>query len=356
MVFMNYRPERQKFQKEKDGKKIDLFQLKNKNNTEVFLTNYGARIVSFLFNDRNNNPVDINLGHASIDEYLEPKGNFYGCVIGRVCNRIGGAEFTLNGKNYQLNPNIPNNLLHGGENGFHTKVFDVENTGDNFVKMTYHSEDGEEGFPGNVKVRVTYMLTDEDALEILFEAESDKETPFNITNHAFFNLNGEGNGDMLRHQLQIFAEKYLQVTENVVPNGTLESVENTPFDFREVKTIGQDINADDQQVVLGSGFDHTYVLKETFDSELLHAAKVNGDLTGIVLDVYTDQPGVHLYTGNFMDETHTLKSGKTDGWREAFCLETQHFPDAVHHDHFPSIILKPGDKFASKTVFKLSNK
>ncbi|WP_336664984.1 aldose epimerase family protein [Elizabethkingia meningoseptica] len=349
-------PDPQRFEKTIDGKKVSLFHLQNKNNTQVYLTNYGARIVSFIFNDSRNNPVDVNLGKTGIDEYTEPKGNYYGCVIGRVCNRIAGAAFDLNGKHYQLKQNIPNNLLHGGTDGFHTKVFDAGTIDDNKVAMSYYSQDGEEGFPGNVKVKVSYTLTDDDALEITFEAESDEATPFNITNHAFFNLNGEGSGDMLGHTLQIFADRYLPVTENVVPNGSLEPVENTPFDFRTAKTIGADINADNPQVILGSGFDHTYVLKEQFDEQLLHAAQATGDRSGIVLDVYTDQPGVHFYSGNFMDETHVLKSGDPDRWREAFCLETQHFPDAVHHEHFPSIILKPQEKFVSKTVFKLSNK
>jgi len=348
------KPEYQKFQKELDGKKIELFHLKNENNTEVFLTNYGVRIVSIIFHDKENNPVDINLGHLSIDDYLEPKPNWYGCTIGRVCNRISNAEFTLNGRQYKLKPNIPINLLHGGENSFQVQVFDARKIGDNSVEMKYRSPDGEEGFPGNVDVRIVYTLSSDDALEILYEAETDQDTLFNITNHTFFNLNGEGNGDILSHEVTIFSDRYLPIREGTIPTGVLESVENTPLDFRKPKTVGRDIDSNHPQLIFGSGFDHTYVLKEKFDSEMKYAARAVGDVTGIVLDTYTDQPGIHFYSGNFMDGTKILKTGDLDNRRDALCFETQHFPDAPHNDNFPSIVLKPGEKFTSKTIYKLS--
>jgi len=348
------RPEYHKFQRDLDGKKLDLFHLKNKNNTEVFLTNYGARIISIIYHDKENNPVDINLGHLSIDEYIEPKPNWYGCVMGRVCNRISNAEFTLNGKQYLLKPNIPKHFLHGGENGLQIQVFDAKKIGDNSVEMKYCSPDGEGGFPGNVDIKIVYTLSDDDAFEILYEAETDEDTIFNITNHTFFNLNGEGSGDILSHEVTIFADRYLPILEGTIPVGVLESVENTPLDFRKPKTVGRDIESDHPQLIFGSGFDHTYVLKEKFDSEMKHAARAVGDSTGIVLDTYTDQPGVHFYSGNFMEENKVLKTGDLDIRREGLCFETQHFPDAPHHDNFPSIVLKPNEKFVSKTVYKLS--
>jgi len=348
------KPEFKNFEKEFNGKKIGLFQLKNENNTEVFVTNYGARIVSIIYHDKENNPLDINLGHLSIDEYLEPRPNWHGCVIGRVCNRIAGAEFTLNGKQYKLNANIPGALLHGGYGGFQNQVFDAKNLSDNSVELKYLSVDGEEGFPGNVNVRIVYTLTSNDELEIVYEAETDEDTIFNITNHTFFNLNGEGSGDIFSHEVTIFADRYLPIIEGTLPKGTLEPVEGTPLDFRTPKSIGQDIGSDHEQIVLGTGFDHTYVLKEKFDSEMKYAGRAVGDRTGIAMDVYTDQPGFHFYSGNFMDGTNTLKTGDKDNFREGFCFETQHFADAIHHDNFPSIVLKPNEKFTTKTIFKLS--
>lgn len=347
-------PQVSDFEKSINGKKTTLVALKNSNGVEVFLTNYGARIVSVLVPDKDGNKVDVNLGFNHIDDYTKVNSNYYGAVIGRVCGRIRDSEFRIDEKTYELQPNDNENFLHGGKKGFHTQIFEVEKKAEQAVEFSYVSEYGEEGFPGNLSFKIEYKLTEENELKLNFQAETDKKTPFNVTHHAFFNLNGEGSGDVLAHKLQVFSDEFLPIKADVLPTGKIEKVEGTPFDFTQAKRIGADINSSDQQVQYGNGYDHTFVLSEEFSSEVKHAAQAKSNKTGISLDVYTDQPGIHLYSGNFMDGSFTLKSGKKDEFRNAFCLETQHLADALNNPDFPSIILGPNNIFKSHTIFKFS--
>lgn len=349
----NYQfPKSSDFEQKIGDETTRLIQLQNKNGMSVFLTNYGARIVSIFVKDQQGNLIDVNIGHASIGEYTREKANYYGAVIGRVCGRIRENKFSLSDTLYEMIPNNGNTFLHGGENAFHTKVYKVESQDEQSVCFSYFSKDGEEGFPGNLHFKTTYILTDDNALRIVFEAETDQKTPFNVTHHAYFNLNGEGNGDILNHDLQIFANEYLDIREDILPTGNLVPVSNSVFDFTHSKKIGKDIDADDEQIGYGSGYDHSFVLKHQFDSQLIPAAVSKGDLSGVVMKVYTNQPAVHLYTGNFMDGSFNLKHGTKDLRRTAFCLETQHFGDAMNHDHFPTVILEPNQTFTTETIFQ----
>lgn len=347
-------PEKSKFESDINGKKTELIELRNSNDMRVFITNYGARIVGIYLPVEKDRWIDVNLGHATIDEYRREKANYYGVVIGRVCGRIRDAQFEIAGEKFVLQPNNGDVFLHSGENAFHTKVFEVEEKSNDKVVLNYKSPDGEEGFPGNLELKVMYQLTEENSLNLQFEAVSDKTTPFNVTNHAFFNLNGEGSGTILDHELTVFTDQFLPAGADILPTGEIRSVENTIFDFTKTKKIGKDIDADSQQLKYGSGYDHTFVMKKKMSSELLHAARVKGDKTGIIMDVYTDQPGVHLYTGNFMGSDFDLKTGAKDERRTAFCLETQHLTDAMNIPEFPSILLEPGKRFKSYTNFRFT--
>lgn len=344
-------PRKEDFESKINGKDTQLIKLEN-NGLQVYLTNYGARIVSILVPDKNGRLTDVNLGHSNIADYTKVKANYYGCVTGRVCGRIGGAKFTIGGKEYQLKPNLGNHLLHGGIDALHTKVFDVDKLTESKVEFSCFSADGEEGFPGNLQLKVSYELTALGELTIEYQAVSDQKTPFNITNHAYFNLNGEGNGDILNHKLQIFSDSFIPVDGEVLPTGEVASVKGTAFDFTQIKTIGRDIDADEIQLNYGGGYDHTFVLGNTLKSQPVLAAKAISDLSGIIMEAYTDQPGIHLYTGNAMDGSLPLKSGGFDHKRTAFCLETQHWTDAINQPNFPSIILQRDIKFTSKTIFK----
>ncbi len=346
-------PQIKDFQSNNLSKETTLIKLQNKT-MQVLLTNYGARIVSIIVPDKDGNRVDVNLGHLTLKEYQKEKANYYGAVIGRVCGRIRKAQFSVGKENYKLPANEGKNMLHGGVEGFHTRVFSVEKQTDTQVILSYFSPDGEEGFPGNLTLTVTYELTPKNELKITYTAIANQTTPFNVTNHAFFNLNGEGNGDVLQHQLQIFADRYTSISADLLPTGKFNTVEQTAFDFTQPKTIGRDINLEDDQLKYGNGYDHTFVLKDAFTAEMLHAARVKGEETGIVMNCYTNQPGVHLYTGNFMDDVFSLKTGKSDTRRAAFCLETQHFSDAMSYNHFPSIVLEPHKSFNSQTIFAFS--
>lgn len=346
--------QKENFETEIKGKKTSLISLSNTQGMQVHLTNYGARIVGVVVPSKNGHTLDVNLGAADIQAYMQPSANYYGAVIGRVSSRIREARFDLDGKTYALKPNNGDTFLHGGEQGFHCQVFDIDFVDSQEVHFSYLSRDGEEGFPGNLLLKVKYELTHDNELKITYEAQASERTPFNVTNHAYFNLDGEGSGSVLDQELQIFADKYLPVKEDILPTGELAKVENTPFDFRISKPIGQDIAEPNKQLAYGSGYDHTFVLSETFTGKLKHAARAKGKQSGVVLDVYTDQPGIHLYTGNFMEGSFQLKSGAVDDYRTAFCLETQHFSDALNKEHFPSIVLDPGKKWISQTYFKFS--
>ena len=337
-----------------EGVETVLLILKNKNKLQAAITNYGARWVSMLVPDLNKNTTDVVIGFDSIVGYLSSTEAYYGATVGRYANRIAKGHFFLDSHEYNLATNNAPNHLHGGVRGFHAVVWDVIAQTDNSVTLEYKSPDGEEGFPGSLDVKVTYLLNDEDEMEIVFEATTDKPTVVNLTNHAYFNLNGQGSGTILDHKLQINANAYTPIDITSIPTGILEPVEGTAFDFREEVRIGERINEPSEQLTNGTGYDHNFVLDKTGDSFLL-AAVATGDLSGIRMEVFTTEPGLQLYTGNFMNNENVLKGGCTDGKREAFCLETQHFPDSPNQSEFPSVVLRPGEKYITKTAFRFSS-
>lgn len=341
--------DKQKFTASFVGKPTGLYFLKN-GNLFVAITNYGARIVSIIFNDKESKETDIVTGFDSIDNYLNAKEPYHGAIVGRYANRIAGGRFLLNGRKYQLAVNNPPNHLHGGPGGFHNQVWDVEDVQATNLQLGYLSRDGEEGYPGNLKVQISYSLTGKNELIIRYRAETDETTIINLTSHPFFNLNGQGKTSVLNHRLQVNADNYTPVDANLIPTG-IAPVENTPFDFRMIKPIGKEINEVNEQLKYGSGYDHNFVLN---GKGLRQAARAVGDQSGIVMDVMTDQPGMQLYTGNFMKGEHRIKYGLRDDFRTAFCLETQHYPDSPNHPGFPSTILEPGVLFQSTTIYKFS--
>jgi aldose 1-epimerase len=337
-----------------DGKLADLFILKNKNGLQAGISNYGARWISMLVPDQNGNSINIVAGFDTIDAYMNPSAAYYGATIGRYANRIANGTFILENKEYRLATNNGSNHLHGGNKGFHNVVWDVAAINRNSLLLKYFSPDEEEGYPGNLEVFVRYTLTDTDELKIEFTASTDKPTIINLANHAYFNLNGAGNGDILNHIIHINADRYTPINKNLIPTGSMDAVQNTPFDFREPVSPGSRINDTDPQLIYGNGYDHSFVLNKEEDS-LGIAATAKGDLTGIKMEVRTTEPALHLYTGNFMDGSNILSNGSVDTFRTAFCMETQHFPDSPNNKNFPSTILMPGIVYQSITVFRFSN-
>lgn len=334
-----------------DGKEVKLFTLSNNNGMEVYFTNYGGRIVGLVVPDKNGKKTDVVIGFDSAEAYENSSEAYFGATIGRYGNRIDQGKFSLDGEEYSITVNNNGNALHGGKKGFQTKLWDAEQPDDNSLVLSYVSEDMEEGFPGNLEVEVTFSINEDNELKIDYHATTDKTTVVNLTNHAFFNLNGEGSGDILDHTLQIYADKFTPVDETLIPTGELKNVEGTPFDFREPKEIGEEINAENEQLKNGLGYDHNYVLSGKKGEGMNHAATVKGDKSGIVMEVYTEEPGLQFYSGNFMKSKNTLKSGAKDDYRTAFCLETQHFPDSPNQTDFPSTELNPGEVYETTSIY-----
>lgn len=342
------------FYANKDNKDVLLYVIKNEK-LQVRITNFGARLVSVIVNDKNNAPVDVILGYDTAEEYIKNTNNFYGAIVGRYGNRIGNATFQLGDNTYQLEKNNGKNMLHGGKNGVYDKVWDVKSVADNAITLEYLSPDGEAGFPGNVKMKVTYSLNNEGGLEIAYEGETDKETVLNLTNHAYFNLNGAGDSTILDHELWIDANKLTEVTKDLIPTGKSLDVKGTAFDFTTTKLIGKDINMQSQQLKFGKGYDHNFELniKDGFSE----VANLYAPKSGIEMKVFTTEPGLQFYSGNFMNSDEpTGKGGKSYPYRSALCLETQHFPDSPNHAHFPSTVLNTGEKYTSKTEYRFSIK
>ncbi|HPO64853.1 MAG TPA: aldose epimerase family protein [Bacteroidales bacterium] len=338
------------FQREIDGKQVNLYTLTNDSGMVVKITNYGARIVSMLVPDKNDKYDDITLGYNSIDGYLND--NMYlGCVVGRYANRIGKATFKLDGKTYKLYANDNGNSLHGGLKGFDKKVWDATQQGDTLT-LTYTSPDGEEGYPGTLKVTVQYILTNNNELIMKYEATTDKKTVLNLTNHAYYNLHGEGNGDILDHYLEIFASQTTAVDSLLIPTGELADVTNTPFDFRKPHKIGERINEDNEQLKNGKGYDHNWVLDKK-DNELALAVRLTDSISGRVLELYTTEPGIQVYSGNFMNGKVVGKSGKPYNYRGAIAMEPQHFPDSPNKPNFPSVVLEPGKTYTQTSIVKI---
>jgi aldose 1-epimerase len=347
---------KQPFGKLPDGTAVDIYTLSD-GPVEARITNYGGVIVSLKVPDKSGKSEDVVLGFDNADAYYQhfnhPGNAFFGALIGRYANRIGGASFTLDGKKYELPKNDGPNTLHGGPHGFNNVVWTGKQI-PNGVELTYLSKDGEEGFPGNLTAIVRYTLVKSD-LRIDYSATTDKDTVLNLTNHSYFNLAGQGNGDILKHQLKLNASRYTPVDATLIPTGELAPVASTPFDFTKSTAIGERIDADNDQLKKGRGYDHNWVL-DAKGGKLAEAAEVYEPTSGRVLKVLTTQPGVQFYSGNFLDGTVKGKEGKTYVHRGGLCLETQHFPDTPNHPKFPTAELKPGQKFTSVTVFSFSTR
>lgn len=346
--------QRSRFGNMADGQAIDLYTLTNLHGMQVGITNYGGRVVSIQVPDRSGQMADVVLGFDDLQGYLGDNP-FFGAIVGRYANRIAKGRFTLDGVEYKLPVNDGPNSLHGGLKGFDKRVWTAQEitTPQPALELTYLSKDGEEGYPGDLNVKVVYTLTDDNELKIDYSATTDKDTVLNLTNHSYFNLAGAGNGDILKQVIMINADRFTPVDATLIPTGELREVAGTPFDFRQPTAIGARINADDQQLKFGKGYDHNFVLNRE-GSGLVLAARVTDPESGRVLEVLTTQPGLQFYTGNFLDGTIHGKGGKVYGHRSAFCLETQHFPDSPNHPSFPSTELKPGETYHEVTVFKFS--
>jgi aldose 1-epimerase len=347
-------PKKEDFQKVIDGKPTDLYLLKNSKGLLAAITNYGARWVSMFVPGKDGEMVDLLVGFDTVERFKHSAEAYYGAIVGRFANRIAKGRFTLDGREFSLATNNGVNHLHGGKKGFNDVVWNAEQLDDASVLLTYLSVDGEEGYPGNLEVELTYTLTEENELHLRFKAVTDSATIINLTNHAYFNLNGVGSGSIETHHLEINADYFTPIDETSIPLGVLAPVQDTPFDFRKVKAIGAHINDYDTQLKNGKGYDHNFVLNKTEKEGLSFAARAKGDQTGIVMEVYTKEPGIQLYTGNFMKGNNEVKPGARDEYRSAFCLETQHFPDSPNHPRFPSVILLPEDVYLTETVFKFS--
>ncbi|WP_241254961.1 aldose epimerase family protein [Sphingobacterium sp. DR205] len=339
-----------------DTKKVHLYELTNKNGVQAYFTNFGARVVGLWVPDKEGKLCDVVLGFSKASDYNNPKEPFFGTIVGPFGNRIAKGQFKLDDKNYTLAVNNGPNTLHGGFKGVHFAHWTLKKADRSSLTFAYTLPDGQEGFPGNIQMEVTYTLNDKNELMIAYRAETDKKTVINLTNHAYFNLNGEGSGTILDHQLQLFANQYTPVDSTLIPTGQLAEVKGTAFDFTSPKTIGKDINATDRQLTYGKGYDHNFVLSKEKEGEWYKAAHVMGDKSGIIMDILTTEPGIQFYSGNFMNEQVQLKNGKKDSFRTAFCLEPQHFPDAPNQPNFPTTIVSPGQVYQTKSLYRFSIK
>jgi len=344
------------FGKMPDGSQVDVYTLTNAQGMEVRILTFGGILQSLRVPDRNGKFDDVVLGFASLEPYFVNEPHF-GSIIGRYANRIAGGKFTLDGKQYTLPKNDGPNTLHGGIKGFDKVLWQADSSQDQdsaSVVLRYTSKDGEEGFPGNLQTKVTYTLADSDELTIDYEATTDKATPVNLTSHGYFNLAGQGNGDVLGHELLINAGTFTPVDKNLIPTGELRPVRGTPLDFTHPTLIGARIHDDYEQLVLAKGYDQNFVINRNTPGLVL-AAKVHEPNTGRILVITTTEPGVQFYSANFLDGTITGKEGRVYKQHYAFCLETQHFPDSPNHPDFPSTILRPGENYHSRTVYRFAS-
>jgi aldose 1-epimerase len=339
------------------GQPVDIYTLTNTHGSEAKITTYGGILTSLRVPDRDGKLDDVVLGFDNLDAYL--KGHpWFGALIGRYGNRIAKGRFTLNGVEYKLATNNGDNHLHGGVKGFDKVVWNAKPLkvpNGVALELTYLSKDGEEGYPGNLSVKVVYTLTNANELKLDYSATTDKDTIVNLTNHAYFNLAGAGSGDILNHRLYINASRFTPIDSGSIPTGELRSVRGTPFDFTRLTAIGARINADDEQLKFGSGYDHNFVLNGTMGVMRL-AARVYEPSSGRVLEVLTTEPGLQFYSGNFLDGTLTGKGGKVYQHRYGFCLESQHFPDSPNKSNFPSTVLRKGARYHTMTIYRFSVK
>ncbi|MCM1151003.1 MAG: galactose mutarotase [Alistipes sp.] len=340
------------FDTEIDGVPVALYTLSNGRGLDVQVTNFGARVVSIFVPDRNGACADVVVGCESIARYLDdPEARFSGPVVGRFANRIGGGRFTLDGTEYRLLQNDNGNSLHGGVKGLDSRVWSVAEADDRHVAMRYVSPDGEEGYPGELTVCVTYTVTDDNALKIEYAATTDRPTVVNLSNHSLFNLGGEGSGSVLDHELWIAADATTPVDSVLIPTGALAPVEGTPFDFRTPTPIGARIDADDEQLRYGHGYDHNWALCDT-TGEVRLVASLYDPGSGRMMEILTDQPGLQFYSGNFFGDSSCGKFGRKIGYRGAVALETQNFPDAPNKPAFPSSVLRPGETYTQICIYR----
>jgi aldose 1-epimerase len=343
------------FQKTINGNHVGLYFLKN-GQLKVAITNYGGRIVSLCAPSKNGEMADVVVGFKSIDDYLKATGVYHGAIMGRVVGRVANGKFDLNGGSYSLQLNSPPNHLHGGVNGFHNQVWDVSSVNDTSIVLTYLSVDREMGYPGNLNVKATYILNSKNELSMEFTATTDKSTPINLTNHAFFNLAGEGNGSVLNQVLTIPANTFCPLGSDKLPSGKILSVAFTPFDFRKAKPIGKNLKLEktDEQLKLVGGYDHHFVLSKKKNNIMKLAATVVDSQSGRKMEVFTDEPCIHFFTANFFNGSDIGKMGKPINYRESFALETQRFPFVPNQKSYPTIILQPGETYKAKTVYRFS--
>ena len=341
-----------------NGVACALYKLTNTNGVSMSVTDYGGIVTALTVPDKNGAFADVTLGYNTVEAYVK-NSPYFGAIIGRYGNRIAKAAFSLNGADYKLAANNGENSLHGGIKGFDKVVWNVkEKTAPDAVglELTFVSKDGEEGFPGTLSVTVTYWLTDANEFKIDYQAKTDKTTIVNLTQHAYFNLAGEGNGDILGHEVMLNADAYTPVNKNLIPTGELAPVKGTPMDFTSPTSVGDRIDADFEQLKFGAGYDHNWVINQKAKGQLTLAGTVYEAKTRRFMEVFTTEPGVQLYCGNFLDDSMVGKSGKPYGRRSGLCLETQHFPDSPNKPQFPTVVLKPGETYKTNTVYKFSVK
>jgi aldose 1-epimerase len=345
----------QNFVGEYNGQPTALYTLTNANGMEVCITNFGGRIVSIMVPDKDGAFRDVVLGFDKVSDYFpENNSSDFGAAIGRYANRIAGGSFELDGTVYNLPKNDGENTLHGGPTGWQYQVYEVVEADANHLKLLRNSPDGDNSFPGNVKAYVTYTLTDQNAIDIWYEATSDKPTVINMTNHSYFNIDGDPANNVLDDILYIKSSTTTAVGEGLIPTGEIVSLLDTPMDFNTPKRIGDDIDKRDfEQIALGNGYDHNWIL-DTNGDITVPAASLVSPKTGIKLEVYTDEPGIQVYSGNFLDGSVTGKNGIVYNQRAGICLETQHYPDTPHHEDWPSVVLRPGEKYTSHCIFAFS--
>jgi len=357
MTSKNLTIEKSEYGKTKEDARIDLYTLKNRNGMELKVINYGGRITSLKVPDKEGKLENVVLGFDNIEDY-ENENPFFGALIGRYGNRIANGKFSLNNEEYKLATNNGENHLHGGVDGFDKVVWTaetIEAPDKSKLKLTYLSEDGEEGYPGNLEVTVVYTLTKDNELEVLYEANTDKATVLNLTQHAYFNLSGDFSKDILDHKVVIDANTFLPVDNTLIPTGEIREVEGTPFDFTSSKKIGRDISEDNEQLKRGEGYDHCWILNGEKGNMRFVASAYDQD-SGRFMEIFSEEPAIQFYTGNFLDGTLPMVNGGVYEHRTGLCLETQHYPNSPNQPEFPSTVLNPGDTYKTKTTFKFSTK
>jgi len=352
--YVDLKPEA--FQQTIKGKEVNLYKLHNKNGMVAKITNYGGKIEQLLVPDRKGHLGDVVLGYDSLDQAMNGQVSM-GCVIGRYANRIGKGQFALDGQEYQLSINNGVNHLHGGTTGTRYQVFDAKQIDDQTLQLTYNFKDGEDGYPGNCMLKAVYRLTDNNELVCSYDAVTDKDTIVNFTNHAFWNLAGAGNATILNHELTLNADYFTPVDDTLITTGEIRSVKGTDFDFTTPHKIGERINGTYEQLKYGPGYDHNFVINRVSGQNMNFAARVYEPTSGRIMEVYTTEPGIQFYSGNFLNGDKDIgKGGKHYLYRGAFCLETQHYPDSPNKKNFPSVVLQPGQWFSSTTIYRFSTK